>query len=197
MAVSVADIKKLRDQTGAGMMAAKGALEEAKGDMAVAVTILRKKGEITAGKRADKVAKAGAVDAYLHLGRVAALVEVNCETDFVARTDDFKNFTHDIVMQIAATNPAYISPADVPKSVIDKEREVYLADVSVKTKPKEVQAKIIDGKLDKFYQEVCLMSQPTIKDPDITVEASLAALVAKLGEKIVISRMVRFELGGK
>ncbi len=196
MTTSIEDIKKLRSQTGASMASLKAALEQAKGDMAKAVVILRATGASLAAKRVDKEAKAGLVDGYIHMGRVAAIIEVNCETDFVARTDDFKAFVHDSVMQIVATNPSYIGQSDVPASVIAKEKAVYLADQELKTKPKAVQAKVIEGKLAKFFAEVCLVDQPTIKDSAITVSDELAALTAKLGEKIVISRMARFELGG-
>lgn len=195
MAIEVKQIQKLRETTGAGMMAAKAALEEAGGDMDKAVTILRKKGQATASKRAEKETKAGLVEGYVHMGRVGALVEVNCETDFVARTDDFKNFVHEVAMQVAAASPLYISPEDVPKEAVAREKEVYAQDV--KGKPAEIADKILAGKLDKYYAEVCLLKQPTIQDNSLTVEQRLADLVAKLGEKIVIARISRFALGEK
>lgn len=193
MPVSVEDIKKLRDMTGAGMMDAKKALEEATGDQDKAIEILRKAGQASAAKRGMREARAGLVDSYLHSGRIGVLVEVNCETDFVARTLDFKNFVHDICMQVAATAPAYVKPEDVPETELNKEREVYKADTE--GKPAEVAEKIMTGKLDKYYEGVCLMRQPFIKDDKQTIEQLTTALIAKLGENIVIRRFVRFELG--
>ena len=186
-------IKKLRQQTGAGMMDAKKALEAAGGDVEQAVSALRKAGVAKAAKKAERVASQGLVEAYVHGGRIGVVVEVNCETDFVARTDDFKRFVRDIAMQIAAASPEYVRPEDVPRELIEKETEIYRADLQ--GKPAEVADKIVGGKLDKFYAEVCLMKQPFIKDPSLTVEQLTTDMIAKLGENIVVRRMSRLELG--
>lgn len=191
--MNVEDIKKLRAQTGVGMMKAKEALQEAGGDMAKAQELLRKAGEATAAKKADREARQGTVEAYVHSGRIGVLVEVNSETDFVARTEDFKNFAHDVAMHIAAAAPEYLNPEAVPAEVVAKEREIYEAEV--KGKPAEIVAKIVDGKLAKYYENVCLVAQPFVKDPDKTIGQLTTDLVAKLGENIVIRRFVRFELG--
>ncbi|MEX0668349.1 MAG: translation elongation factor Ts [Candidatus Saccharimonadales bacterium] len=193
MAITPADIKKLRDHTGAGMMDAKAALEEAKGDETKAIDVLRKKGQSKAAKRADRSADAGLIDSYIHMGRVGSMVEINCETDFVAKTDEFKTFIKDVTMQIAATNPEYLSSDDVPKEVIDKEKDIYSSEL--KDKPKDVQDKIISGKLEKFYEQVCLYNQPFIKDSDKTIAAYQTELIAKMGENIKIKRFARMELG--
>lgn len=177
MASSIEDIKRLRSQTGAGMNDAKAALDEAGGDFEKAVDVLRVKGQAKAAKKAEREAKAGLVDSYVHMGRVGALVEVNCETEFVARTDDFVKFVHEIAMQVAAANPIYLKPEDVPKAVLAKEQEVS------------------QGNIGNFYREICLISQPAIKQPDKTVEDLLTEAIAKLGENIVISRFRRIELG--
>jgi elongation factor Ts len=191
--ISVSQIKKLRDMTGAGMMAAKEALTEAGGDLEKAVEELRRRGAIGAAKRAHREAIAGMIEAYVHGGKMAALVEVNCETDFVARTDDFKTFVHEMAMQVAAAAPEYLTPADVPEDVVEKEKNHYLTEIE--GKPAEVAEKIVAGKLDKFYQGVCLMKQPYIKDSDKSVQDLLTELVAKMGENIVIRRIARWELG--
>lgn len=193
MPISPQNVKKLRDMTGAGMMDAKAALEAAAGDLEKAIEHLRKAGQASAAKRGDREAKAGIIESYTHSGRIGVLVEVNCETDFVARTEDFKSFAHDVAMQVAATAPDYIKPEDVPAEVIDREKAVYGADT--KGKPAEVADKIVAGKLDKFYSEVCLVKQPFIKDDKTTIEQLLIDLIAKLGENIVIRRISRFELG--
>lgn len=193
MPVNIDDIKKLRDMTGAGMMAAKGALEATDGDLDKAVEHLRKAGQASAAKRGDREARAGLIESYTHAGRIGVLAEVNCETDFVARTEDFKTFAHDVAMQVAATGPDYIKPDDVPEEIVAKEREIYADEA--KGKPAEVVEKIVSGKLDKFYAENCLVKQPFIKDPDTTLEALQMALIAKLGENVVIRRISRFELG--
>lgn len=196
MPIDVQAVKALRDSTGAGMMDAKVALEEAKGDAEKALEILRKKGIAKAGKKADRETTAGLVESYNHMGRVGSMVELACETDFVARTDDYKTLAHDLAMQIAASNPLYTNPADVPKDVIAKESEIFMAEAKEQGKPKDVLDKIAAGKLEKYYQEVCLIKQPFIKDPDRSVEDVLTEAIAKLGENIVIRRFARFELGG-
>lgn len=195
MSVEVADIKKLRDMTGAGMMDAKKALVEANGDMDAAVTALRKKGAARVAKRGDREAKEGAIESYVHGGKIGVLVEVNCETDFVARTDDFKAFARDMALHIAAANPEYLDPESVPEDVIAKEREVFAADVA--GKPAEIADKIIEGKLNKFYENVCLIKQAFVKDPDTKIEQIMTDLSAKLGERVVIRQYQRIELGGE
>jgi elongation factor Ts len=192
--MSIEDIKKLREMTGAGMMDAKKALEEA-GSIDAAIDVLRKKGVASAAKKADREAREGVVESYVHGGKIGVLVEINCETDFVARTPEFKEFAHDVAMQIAATNPEYLSPADVPAKVVDKEKEIYATELAEQKKPAEMIDKIVAGKLDKFYEGVCLTSQPFVKDPDKTITDLTTALVAKLGENIVIRRFERLELG--
>lgn len=195
MSGSIENIKKLRAQTGAGMNDAKAALEEAGGDYDKAVDVLRQKGIAKAAKKSEREAKAGLVDSYVHMGRVGALVEINCETDFVAKTPDFKNFVHEIAMQVAAANPLYLNPADVPAEVISKEKQLYKAELKGQKKPASVIDKIVTGKLEKYYQEVCLLNQPSIKEPDKSVQELLTAAITKLGENIIISRFERFELG--
>lgn len=193
MAIAVEDIKKLRDQTGAGMMKAKEALEASGGDLAKAMQWLREKGEATAAKKADREARAGVIEGYVHGGRIGVLVEVNCETDFVARTEDFKAFARDIAMHVAAANPEYLNPEAVPAEVVEREKEIYRKEVA--GKPAEIIEKIVEGKLAKFYEQVCLTNQSFVKDPDVTVGKLTTDLVAKLGENIVIRRYNRMELG--
>lgn len=193
--INPADVKKLRELTGVGMMDAKGALVEAGGDMQKAQDILRKAGAASAAKRADREARAGLVEAYTHAGKIGVVVEVNCETDFVARTDDFKSFTHDIAMQIAASDPQYVAPTDVPEDVIEKEKEIYADSLAGKPEMENVRDKIIAGKLDKYFQTVCLSKQPYVKDPAKNIEELTTELIAKVGENIVIRRFSRIELG--
>ena len=193
MAISVEDIKKLRDMTGAGMMKAKEALEASGGDMDGAVKWLREKGEASAAKKADREARAGVVEAYVHGGRIGVLVEINCETDFVARTEDFQALARDIAMHVAAANPEYLDANSVPADVVESERAIYRKEVE--GKPAEIIDKIVDGKLAKYYEQVCLVNQPFVKDPDVTIGKLTTDLVAKLGENIVIRRFVRYELG--
>lgn len=193
MAVDVKAIAKLRSVTGAGMMDAKAALEEAKGDMDKAIEVLRTRGHAKADKKAGRATTAGLVDAYVHMGRVGALVVVNCETDFVAKTDEFKTFVRDIAMQVTAAHPRYAEPDNIPQDVIEKEKKIYADEV--KDKPAEVAEKIIEGKLAKFYEQVCLFKQPFIKDDSKTIEEYLKETIAKLGENIVIAGFSRRELG--
>lgn len=195
MSVTVEDIKKLRDSTGAGMMDAKKALVEADGDLEAAATALRKKGAVRAAKRADREAKAGVIASYVHGDKIGVLVEVDCETDFVARTDDFKTFARDVALHIAASAPEYLNPADVPEAAVAKEREIYASEAG--DKPDAIAAKIIEGKLAKYYQSVCLTQQPFVKDPDKTIEQYLTEVAAKVGEKIEIRQYRRIELGGQ
>jgi elongation factor Ts len=195
MAISVDDIKKLRELTGAGMMKAKEALVEADGDFDKAQELLRKAGAVSAAKKADREARNGLIEAYVHGGKIGVLVEVNCETDFVARTDDFKTFARDIALQIAATTPEYLRPEDVPAEVVAKESDFHKSELASQKKPAEMIDKIVGGKLAKFYEGICLTKQPFVKDPDKTIENLTTELVGKLGENIVIRRFERIELG--
>ncbi|NYE58535.1 translation elongation factor Ts [Carboxydothermus ferrireducens] len=189
-------VKELRERTGAGMMDCKRALEEANGDMEKAIEILRQKGLAAAAKKAGRIATEGVVEAYIHGGgRIGVLVEINCETDFVAKTDEFKSFARDIAMQIAAAKPEYVRREDVPQEVIEKEREILRAQALNEGKPANVVEKMVEGRLEKFFKEVCLLEQPFIKNPDITVKELLTEKIAKIGENINIRRFVRFELG--
>jgi elongation factor Ts len=194
LAISAEDGKKLRDSTGAGMMDAKNALVEAGGDMEKAREILRQKGIASAAKRAEREARNGGIEAYVHGGKIGVLVEVNCETDFVARTDDFKAFARDIAMHIAAMNPEYVRPEDIAEDVIEKEKEIYRGEVD-SSKPAEIIEKIVTGKLEKYFETVCLVNQPFVKDPDKTIDELTKELIGKVGENIVIRRMQRMELG--
>jgi elongation factor Ts len=197
MAVSIDDIKKLREQTGAGMMAAKKALEEANGDFTKAQEVLRLAGAASAAKKSDRVAAEGVIEGYVHDGRIGVLVEINCETDFVARTEDFKQFAKDVAMQVAATAPEYIRPEDVPAEVTNKELELIAKELEQAGKPKDMIEKISQGKINKFYEQICLVKQPFVKDPDKTIEQLTAELVGKLGENIVIGKISRMALGEK
>jgi elongation factor Ts len=187
-------VKQLREQTNAGMMDCKRALEEAAGDLAKAETILRTKGIASASKKASRATKEGIVASYIHLqGKVGVLVEVNCETDFVAKNENFRSFVKDITLHIAAAHPLYVSREDVPGKLIEAEREIYKA--QVKGKPANVVEKIVDGKLDKFYSTVCLLEQGFIKNPDVTIKDLLSSKIAELGENIVIRRFTRYLVG--
>lgn len=189
-------VKDLRERTGAGIMDCKKALTETKGNLEAAVEYLRKKGIAKASKKAGRAAEEGLVGAYIHQGgKIGVLVEVNCETDFVARTQDFQSLVKDIAMQIAASNPLYVSRGDVPEELIAKEREVYRAQALESGRPEHVADKIVEGRMEKFYQEVCLLEQPFIKDTNITVEELIKSFIAKLGENIVVKRFARFEVG--
>ncbi len=196
MAVSAASVKELREKTGAGMLDCKKALEEAGGDMEKAIEILREKGLSAAAKKAGRIATEGLVDSYIHAGgRIGVLVEVNCETDFVAKNEEFKAFVKDIAMQIAASSPRYVRREDVPQEELDKEREVLRAQALNEGKPEHIVDKIVEGRLNKYFEEVCLLEQQFIKDPDKTVSELLNEKIAKIGENISIRRFVRFELG--
>ncbi len=196
MAITPALVKELRDKTGCGMMDCKRALEEVSGDINGAVELLRKKGLADMAKRAGRAANEGLVEAYVHgEGKIAVLVEVNCETDFVARNEDFRQFTHDVALQIAASSPMFVSREDVPAELLEAEREIYRAQGLQEGKPANVVEKIIDGRVEKFYQTVCLLEQAFVKNPDITIQDHLGALVAKIGENINIRRFTRYQLG--
>ena len=189
------DVKKLRETTGAGMQDAHKALSDADGDMEKAIDALRKRGAIKQAKKSGRSAREGLVDCYVHGGRVGVLVEVNCETDFVAKTDDFKNLVHEIALQIAATAPIYVHREEVPAEIVEKEREVLREVAKSEGKPQAVAEKIVAGKLDKFFAEICLLEQPTIKDPKQTIAQMLTDTVARVGENIVITRFTRYQLG--
>jgi elongation factor Ts len=189
-------VKKLRDKTGVGMMDCKKALEETNGDFEKAVEALRKKGIDVANKRSGRQASQGTVAAYIHMGgKIGVLLEVNCESDFVAKSDDFNNFVKDVSMQIAAANPDWVTRDEVPQEVLDKEREI-LKDQALKTgKPEKVIEKIVEGKLTKFYSERCLIDQHFVKDQDRTIKQLLDELMAKTGEKCLVRRFVRYQVG--
>lgn len=196
MEISAAKVKELRTKTGAGMMDCKEALQASKGDFEKAIEYLRKKGLSAATKRSSKAAKEGTITSYIHMqGRIGVLVEVNCETDFVAKTEDFKNLAKDVAMQIAATNPVYVNPEEVPEDIIEKERGIYRDQLKTEGKPEKMWDKIIPGKLKKYYEEVCLTEQKFIKDQNITVGTLVNNLIAKTGENIKIRRFARFQLG--
>ncbi|MBP2073181.1 translation elongation factor Ts [Thermoanaerobacterium butyriciformans] len=194
--ISAQQVKELRERTGAGMMDCKRALTDSNGNIEKAIDLLRERGLAAAAKKAGRTANEGLVDSYIHGGgRIGVLVEVNCETDFVANTDDFKSFVKEICMQIAAANPQYIKREDVPQEVIEKEREILKAQSLNEGKPQQVIDKIIEGRLEKFYKENCLLEQLYIRDDSKTVKDLLNELIAKLGENIIIRRFVRFERG--
>ncbi len=194
MDINAALVKKLRDQTGAGMMECKAALKEANGDLEAATTILRKRGLAQATKKAGRSTNEGIIGSYIHTGaKIGVLVEINCETDFVARTDAFQGLAREIAMHIAAASPQYVSREDVPGNVLDREREIYRE--QVKGKPANVVDKIVEGKLGSFYEQVCLLDQPSIRDPKVKVGEIVKDAIAKMGENIAIPRFVRFKLG--
>jgi elongation factor Ts len=196
VAVTAEMVKELREKTGAGMMDCKNALVEADGDMERATTILREKGLATAAKKAGRIASEGLVDAYIHLGgRIGVLVEVNCETDFVAKTDEFKQLVKDIAMQVAASKPMCVRREELPEDVIEQEKAVYRAQGLNEGKPEKIVDKIVEGRMEKFYQQVCLLEQPFIKDPDRTVQDIVNERIAKIGENISVRRFARFEMG--
>lgn len=195
MVISVDLIKQLREKTNAPMMDCKKALIEANGDLKTATEILKKRGQIVALKKAGRSAKEGITEAYIHSNnKIGVLIEVNCETDFVARNEDFRRFVKDVCMQIAASSPAYVSREEVPKATIEREKEVMREQIKGK-KPENIIDKILNGKLEKFYSEVCLMDQVFIKDDKITIKEYLNTLIGKIGENIVLRRFVRFQVG--
>ncbi len=196
MAVTAADVQKLREMTGAGMMDCKKALSETGGDFDKAIDYLRTKGLQKVDKKAGRATEQGIIQAYIHPGsRLGVLVEINCETDFVARTEDFINFAKDVAMQIAAAKPIAVRREEVPQETIEHELEIYRAQAREQGKPENVIERMIVGKLDKFYQENCLLEQAFVKDPDKTVRDYLNETIGKLGENIVIKRFVRYQLG--
>ena len=196
MSISADMIKKLRDLTGAGVLDCRKALDAAQGDMDKAVEILREKGLAAAAKKASREASNGIIGSYVHMGaKMAAMIEVNCETDFVARTDQFQALARDLAMQVVAARPLYVRREDVPADVVAQEKEKYLGQLDDANKPQNVVERIIEGKLAKFYEETCLLEQPFIKDDGVTVRNLLTDMVARLGENIVVRRFDRFELG--
>ncbi len=196
MAITSEMIKDLRERTGAGVLDCKKALEQALGDLEKAVTVLREQGLATAAKKATREAREGLIEAYVHPGaKVATLLEINCESDFVARTDEFKALAHDLAMQVAAAKPLYVTIDDVPAEVVEAERRIYEAQIAEENKPAQVKENIIKGKLAKYYEDVVLLEQPFIKDGSIRVKDLITQQVAKLGENIVVRRFARFAIG--
>ncbi|MEW6671463.1 MAG: translation elongation factor Ts [Thermodesulfobacteriota bacterium] len=194
--ISATMVKQLREKTGAGIMDCKEALASCAGDIDNAVDFLRKKGLATAQKRAGRAMMEGTIQPYIHLGgKLGVLVEVNCETDFVAKTEDFKELAKNIAMHIAATNPVSVSQEDVPEEILNKEKEIYRAQALQMGKPEKMIDKIVEGKLQKFFKESCLLSQAYVRNPDITVTDLLNESIAKIGENITIKRFVRFQVG--
>lgn len=196
--ISASMVKELREKSGAGMMDCKAALTECGGDLEKAVDFLRKKGIATAAKRAGRATSEGTIQSYIHMGgKIGVMVEINCETDFVAKTDDFKEFAKNIAMHVAATSPVGIVQEDVPQEVIDREREIYRAQVLEMGKPEQMVDKIAEGKLNKFFKENCLMNQQYVKEPDKSIADYLNEVIAKTGEKITIKRFARFQIGAE
>jgi elongation factor Ts len=196
MTITAKEVKELRDRTGAGMMECKSALQEANGDMEAAIDILRARGAAKAAKRAGRETSEGAIGSYIHMGgKIGVLVEVNCETDFVAKTDEFQQLVRDIAMHIAAANPIAVRREDIPEAVVERERAIYREQMRESGKPENIWDKIIDGKLEKFFAESALLEQPFVKNPDQTVGALITEVSAKTGEKIDVRRFARFALG--
>jgi len=194
--ISAEMVKELREKTGAGMMDCKNALSEVNGDIENAIAFLRKKGLATAQKRAGRALNEGIIQSYIHMtGKLGVLIEVNCETDFVAKNEDFQEFAKNIAMHIAASNPLGITPEDVPENLIEKEKEIYRAQALEMGKPENVIDKIVEGKLKKFYEESCLLNQPYVRDTNISIADLLNALIAKIGENISIKRFIRYQIG--
>ncbi|MFY9426931.1 MAG: translation elongation factor Ts [Caldicoprobacterales bacterium] len=194
--ISAALVKELRERTGVGMMDCKRALQDTNGDIEKAVELLRERGLATAAKKAGRIAAEGIVDSYIHGdGRIGVLVEVNCETDFVAKTDEFKSFVRDIAMHIAATNPKYVSREQVPQEELDKEKEILKAQALNEGKPEKIVDRMVEGRIEKYIKEICLLEQPFVKDPDKTVQDVLNEKIATIGENMSIRRFVRYEKG--
>jgi elongation factor Ts len=194
--ITAAMVKQLRDATGAGMMECKKTLAEANGDLEAATTILRKAGPAQATKKAGRSTNEGVIGHYIHMGgKIGVLVEVNCESDFVARTDDFQTLVKEVAMHIAAASPQYVRREDVPTDVLDRERDVYRGQMEGQNKPAAVLDKIVEGKLTSFYEQVCLLDQPSVRDPKVTIGQMVQAAIARLGENIAIPRFVRFKVG--
>lgn len=193
--ISASLVKELREKTGAGMLDCRNALQETDVDLDKAVDLLREKGLSKAAKKSSRIAAEGLVEAYIHGGRIGVLVEVNSETDFVAKTDEFKEFVKDVAMQIAASSPKYVSREEVPEDIINHEKEVLTQQAMNEGKPQNIAEKMVEGRIEKFYKEIVLLEQPFIKDPDKSIETLLKEKIAKIGENIKIRRFVRFEVG--
>ena len=196
MEITARMVKDLRERTGAGMMDCKKALVECEGNVEKAIDYLREKGIAKAAKKAGRIAAEGLVDAYIHMGgRIGVLLEINCETDFVAKTDNFKSLCHDVAMHIAAANPQYVRREEVPTDALDKEKEVLRAQALNEGKPEKIVDRMVEGRVEKYYKEICLMEQPYVKDPDKTIGDLIAEATATIGEKITIRRFTRYERG--
>ncbi|RMF95772.1 MAG: translation elongation factor Ts [Candidatus Schekmanbacteria bacterium] len=196
MSISAESVKSLREKTGAGILDCKEALQSTNGDFEKAIEYLRKKGIAAAQKRSSRATSAGSIGSYIHAGgKIGVLIEVNCETDFVAKTDDFQELVKNLSMQVAAANPKYVSRDDVPQEEIEREKEIYISQAKDSGKPEKVLEKIAAGKLEKFYESVCLMEQSYIKDADKSVKDLVDSVIAKVGENITVKRFVRFQLG--
>ncbi|MDA8161980.1 MAG: translation elongation factor Ts [Desulfobacteraceae bacterium] len=194
--ISAAKVKELRDRTNAGMMDCKKALQECDCDMEKAIAWLRQKGLAVAAKRAGRATSEGAIQSYIHAGsKLGVMVEINCETDFVAKTDQFIQFTKDVAMHIAASNPVCIKREDVPQDILEKEREIYKNQAIDAGKPEHIAEKMVTGRIEKFYKEICLLEQPFVKNPDISIQDLLNDLIAKMGENISIRRFIRYQIG--
>ncbi len=196
MGISASMVKELRVKTGTGMMDCKEALTESDGDFEKAIEYLRKKGMSAAAKRSSKAAKDGAVASYIHMGgKIGVMVEINCETDFVAKTKDFQTLAKDIAMHIAAANPLYLNPENIPENILEKEKEIYKSQALAEGKPEKIVDRIIEGKLKKYYEDACLLEQKFVKDTDISVGTLVKNMIAKTGENIIVRRFARFQLG--
>ncbi|RJX17816.1 MAG: translation elongation factor Ts [Desulforudis sp.] len=196
MDVSAKSVKELRERTGAGMMDCKKALVEVGGDIEKAIDLLREKGLAAAAKKAGRIASEGLIDSYIHgVGKIGVLIEVNCETDFVAKTDQFRTFVRDLAMQVAAAKPEYVSREEVSEEILNKERSILRAQALNEGKPEKIVDKMVEGRIEKYYKENCLLEQAFIKDPDVSVQDVVKDVIAKLGENIVVRRFVRYELG--
>jgi elongation factor Ts len=189
-------VKELRTKTGAGMMDCKEALTASEGDFEKAIDYLRKKGMSAATKRSSKAAKDGTIASYIHMGgKIGVMVELNCETDFVAKTEDFQALARDLAMHVAASNPLYVRADEIPVDALEREKDIYRAQLAEEKKPEKIWEKIIEGKLNKYYEEVCLLNQKFIKNTDLTVDTLISNMIAKTGENIIIRRFARFQLG--
>jgi elongation factor Ts len=195
MSIAAAQVKELRDKTGAGFMECKAALTEAGGDQEQATTILRTRGQAKAAKRAGRSTGEGLIGSYIHMGKVGVIVELNCESDFVARTDDFQSLAKEIAMHIAAANPQYARREDVPADVIEREKTIFRAQMADSGKPDQIIETIVDGKMNSFYEQHVLLDQPSIRDPKVTIGQLVTGAIAKLGENVTVSRFARLKVG--
>jgi elongation factor Ts len=195
MAVSASLVKELREKTGVGFMECKSALQEAKGDMDAAVTILRKRGLASLAKKSGRETKDGIIGTYVHNGKIGVLIELNCETDFVARNPDFQALAKDLAMHVAASDPRFVTKEDVTEDVLSGEREIFAEQARATGKPENVVEKIVEGRISKFYSETCLLEQPFVKEPSISVREHIASHIQKIGENIQVRRFVRYKLG--